>query len=122
MTESHSETPSSFLSNAAARDHGFTDEFWLDVYNRHEEVVANDPDTSFDMLERARTIRVPFQNGSVDVLIRFQPRPYEHWVMRFTAFPVADGDEFREIPRSYWYDEPREVLGEAALLDASNRW
>ena len=87
MTGSQSKTPDSFLSNAAARRYGFTDEFWLDVYNRHQEEVANDPDTSFDMLERARTIRVPFQNGSVDVLIRFQPRPYEHWVMRLHRIP-----------------------------------
>ena len=122
MSESQSKTPNSFLSNAAARDHGFTDEFWLDVYNRHQELVANDPDASFDKNERARTIRVPFQNGNVDVLIRFQPRPYEYWVMRFTAFPVAVGAEFREISRSYWYEGSRGVLGEAALLDASNRW
>ena len=47
----------------------------------------------------------------MDVLIRFQSRPYEYWVMRFTAFPVADGGEFQEIPRWYWYDGPREVLG-----------
>ena len=78
--------------------------------------------SAFDKFERARTIRIPFQKGSVDVLIRFQSRPYEYWVMRFTAFPVADGGEFQEIPRWYWYDGPREVLGEAALLDASNRW
>ena len=116
MTESHSKTPSSFLSNAAARAHGFTDEFWLDVYNRYHEEVANDPDVSFDRFERARTIRVPFQYGSVDVLIRFQPRPYEYWVMRFTAFPVAKGDEFREIPRWYRNDGSHEVLGEASSL------
>ena len=37
MTESQSETPDSFLSNAAARDHGFTDEFWCEVYTRYQE-------------------------------------------------------------------------------------
>ena len=122
MADSQSKTPDAFLSNAAARDHGFTDEFWSEVYTRYQEAVDNDPDIAFDRFERARTIRIPFQEGSVDVLVRFQPRPYEYWVMRLTAFPVADGDEYQEIPRWHWYDGPREVLGEAALLDASNRW
>ena len=122
MAESQSKTPDSFLSNAAARDHGFTDEFWHEVYTRYQEAVDNDRDISFDRFEKARTIRMPFQKSSVDVLIRFQPRPYEYWVMRLTAFPVADGEEFQEVPRWYWYDGPREVLGEAALLNASNRW
>ena len=122
MTESRSIPPASFVTNAAARAYGFTDEFWLEVYTRYEEVLVNDPDISLSKIERARTIRMPFREGSVDVLVRCQPRPYEELVMRFTAFSVADGDEFKEISRWYWYDGPREVLGEAALLDASNRW
>lgn len=82
--------------------------------------LANDPDVYMDKIQRARTIRIPFREGSVDVLVRCHPRPYEQLVMRFTAFHAADGDEFQEISRWYWYDGPREVLGEAALLDASN--
>lgn len=122
MTESQSTTPASFLTNAAARAYGFTDEFWLEVYTRYEEALFSDPDNYLNAIERSRTIRMPFREGSVDVLVRCQPKPYEELIMRFTAFPVADGDEFKEISRSYWYDGPREVLGEAALLDASNRW
>ena len=102
MADSQSKTPDAFLSNAAARDHGFTDEFWSEVYTRYQEAVDNDPDIAFDRFERARTIRIPFQEGSVDVLVRFQPRPYEYWVMGLTAFPLADGDEYQEIPRWHW--------------------
>lgn len=122
MTESQSTTPDSFVTNAAARAYGFTDEFWLEVYTRYEEALLDDPDNYLNKIERSRTIRMPFREGSVDVLVRCQPRPYEELIMRFTAFPVARGDEFKEISRSYWYDGPREVLGEAAPLDASNRW
>ena len=122
MTDSLSKTPDLFLSNAAARDYGFTDEFWHKVYTLYLEAVQRDPSVSYDKLEVERTIRMPFQQESIDVLVRCQPRPYEFWVMRFTAFPGGDGDKPQEIPRWYWYDGPREVLGEAALLDASNRW
>ena len=115
-------TPSSFFSNAAATEHGFTDEFWYRVFGLYLEAVARDPDPSFDKHEVERTIRVPFREGHVDVLVRCQPEPREFGVLRFTVFPASDGDGVREIPRRYMRDASRPVLGEGALLDAYNRW
>ena len=99
MSKRISITPSSFFSNAAATEHGFTDEFWYRVYRLYLEAVARDPDPSFDKHEVERTISVPFREGRVDVLVRCQPEP-----------------------REYMRDASRPVLGEGALLDAYNRW
>ena len=55
MTDSLSKTPDLFLSNAAARDYGFTDEFWHKVYTLYLEAVQRDPSVSFDKLEVERT-------------------------------------------------------------------
>lgn len=112
-------TASDFFSTTAAREAGFTDEFWYDAYGLYLDALAQDK--SFD-LETERTFRVSFGQGHVDVLVRGQPEPREFFSVRFTAFPAEDTTEPRQIRRWYTDDETRPVLGEAALLDSNFRW
>ena len=74
---------------------------------------------SFDVFEMARTVRVAFDRGRADVLVRSQP---EARILRFTAFAAGDGDEVRQVDRLYWLDEDRPVLGEALLPNDNLRW
>ena len=126
MTQERVVTYADFLTNAAARDAGFSGQFWLDAYKRFEDKVEADPSRSFDKWEVARTVRVPFEQGHFDVLVRVQPEPREYGILRFTVFPASDEPQPRPIDPDYWYGddakEDRPVLAEAALLDYINRW
>ena len=115
-------TPSDFFSDAAAREAGFTDQFWYRAYILYLDELARDPSRSFAKYDIERTLRIPFQRGYVDVLVRAQPEPREERVLRFTAFPAGDEPGIRRVSRVYRYEETRPVLGEAALLDAGWRW
>ena len=126
MTQETVVTPADFFGNAAAQEAGFSGQFWLDAYNRYLDEVQADPSRSFDKWEVARTVRVPFGQGQVDVLVRTQPEPREYGILRFTVFPAADGPQPRQIARSYWYGDNAKdtppVLAEGALLDYSIPW
>ena len=117
-------TPRDFFSNAAAREAGFTEEFWYQAYRMYLDEAGRDPDRSLDKFDRPRTVRMPFDQGYVDVMARVQPEPREYRIVRFTAFP-ADGEGGSEVHQiSRWYSryEERPVLGEGALLDDNIRW
>lgn len=127
MVEQTRITAADFFWNAAAQDAGFSSSFWVEAYQLFVDAVEQDPSPSLDgRWHTARTVRVPFQQGQVDVLIRTQPESREHLVLRFTAFPASDGPEPRQLGRGYWYQgdgqETRPVLGEAVLPDTWNRW
>ena len=68
MTTSPPKSPSSIFSNSAARECGFTDEFWYEVYELHAKALADDPCDSFDAFDIERTIRRKFKGRQVDVL------------------------------------------------------
>ena len=120
MTTSPEKSPSSIFSNSAARECGFTDEFWYEVYGLYEQVLADDPYGPFDAFDIERTIRREFNGRQVDVLVRSHPDAREFQQLRFTAFE-ADA-VVRKIPRWYQDGEDRSVLGEAVLLDYSYHW
>lgn len=117
-------TPKDFFSNAAAREAGFTEEFWYQAYQLYLDEAERDPDRSLDKFDIPRTVRMAFNQGYVDVMARVQPEPREYRIVRFTAFPT-DGEgraEVHQIGRLYSHDEDRPVLGEGALLDENGRW
>ena len=123
-------TPADFFWNAAAQEAGFSGQFWLDAYNRYRDAVQRDlsqsSDVSFDAWEVERTVRVPFESGHFDVLVRMQPDGREFCALRFTVFPPSDGPDPRQMKRWYFYgDEEKEtppILGECVLLDYMHRW
>ncbi len=122
MTERPPITAADFFSDSASREAGLTDEFWLRAYNLYMEEVNSVAGMSFDVFEMARTVRVPFERGHADVLVRSQPDPREARILRFTAFAAGDEAEVRQVDRLYWLDEDRPVLGEALLPDDNIRW
>ena len=126
MTQQTDITSADFFRNAAAQEAGLSGQFWLDVYNGYLEAMRNELYSSPGAWEVERTVRVLFEGSHVDVLVREQPEGREHSVLRFTAFPAGNGSEPREFDRWYFYgdggNEIPPVLGEAALLDHSNRW
>ena len=127
MVEQTSITAADFFWNAAAQDAGFSGEFWVEAYQRYLDAVEQDPSRSLEeRWHTPRTVRVPFRQGHVEVLIRTQPDGREYCALRFTAFPAGDGPEPRQLGRWYWHQgdgqETRPVLGEAVLPDAVNRW
>ena len=122
MTATPEKSPGSIFSNSAAREYGFTDEFWYEVYELHMKALADDSFDSFDVFDIERTIRRPLGDQQIDVLVRSHPDAREFQQLRFTAFPAANDVSDRQIPRWYWHLEDRPVLGEAVLVDYSNRW
>ena len=122
MTATPEKSPGSIFSNAAAREYGFTDEFWYEVYELHMKALADDPYDSFDVFDIERTIRRSLGDQQIDVLVRSHPDAREFQQLRFTAFPAANDVSDRQISRWYWHDDDRPVLGEAVLVDYSNRW
>ena len=110
------------FSNAAAREYGFTDEFWVEVCELYEKALANDPRKSFDVLDKERTIRRSFRGQPVDVLVRNHPDAREFKQLRFTAFLADANEDSPEIPRWYMDSDDRTVLGEAVLLDYAYDW
>ena len=120
MTTSPEKSSRSIFTNSAARECGFTDEFWYEVYRLYEQVLADDPCDPFDAFDIERTIRHEFNGRQVDVLVRGHPDAREFQQLRFTAF--AADDDAREIPRWCPDGEDRPVLGDAVLLDYSYHW
>ena len=117
-------TPKDFFSNAAAREAGFTEEFWYQAYQLYLDEAERDPDSSLDKFDIPRTVRMPFNQGCVDVIARVQPEPREYRIVRFTVFPAGGEDEPDAHQMSRWHPgvEDRPVLGEGALLDDNIRW
>lgn len=117
-------TPRNFFSNAAAREAGFTEEFWYQAYQLYLDEAERDPNPSFGKFDIPRTVRMPFNQGYVDVIARVQPEPREYRIVRLTAFPSDGGDGPDADEMSWWHPsaENRPVLGEGALLDANIRW
>ncbi len=122
MTERPPITAADLFINSAAREAGLTDGFWFRAYNLYMEEVNSVAGMSFDVFEMARTVRVPFEQGHADVLVRSQPESREVRILRFTAFAAGDEAEVRQVDRLYWLDEDRPVLGEAVLPDDNLRW
>ena len=119
-------TPEHFFQDAAAERAGFSRQFWLDAHNLYGDAVEQDPSQSLSKWDVPRTVRLPFGEGHVDVLVRTQPDGREFVAVRFTAFPAGEEPEPRQVGRWYWQGdddkETRPILGEAALLDAMHRW
>lgn len=115
-------TPNHFFSNPAAREAGFTEQFWYQAYQLFLDEENRDPNPSLDKFFIARTIRAPFRQNFVDVLVCMQPEPGEYSSLRFTAFPAGEEQEVRQVSRWYSSDETRPVLGESVLLDANFPW
>lgn len=122
MTTRPERSSSSIFSNGAAREYGFTDEFWFEVYELYAKALSDDPDRSFDAFDNERKIRRQFGGRSIDVLVRSHPDVREFQQLRFTAFAVDADEGDRQIPRWYWHSDDRRVLGEAVLVDYTNRW
>ena len=122
MTERLPITAADFFSNSASREAGLSDEFWFRAYNLYIEQVNSVAGMSFDAFEMAWTVRVPFDRGYADVLVRSQPEPREARILRLTAFAAGDEADVRQVDRLYWLDEDRPVLGEALLPDDNIRW
>ena len=118
-------TSQDFFSNAAARDTGFTEQFWYHAYQLYMDEAARDPEPALDIKYiRPRSIRMPFREGHVDVIVRAQPDSREYVIMRLTAFP-ADGEDGSDADQNGWWyvgNEKRSALGEGALLDENGRW
>ena len=110
-----------FFINAVAHETGLTHQFWHQAYIQFlKDVESNTSTPGFDMYDIALTVRIPFHQKQIDVLVRCQPEPREYRIIRLTAFSA--GDE-RQTPQvSGHFGESRTVLGEAALLDAGHRW
>ena len=125
MVQQQPISPNDFFSNAAARNAGFTEQFWYQAYQLYMDEAARDTDRALDIkYTRPRSIRMPFKGGHVDVIVRAQPESREYVIMRFTAFP-ADGEHGPDADQSGWWyvgDEKRSPLGEGALLDGNMRW
>ncbi len=125
MVHRQTTTSQDFFSNAAARNAGFTEQFWYQAYQLYQHEAAQDPDPAWDIkLTRPRSIRMPFREGYVDVVVRAQPETREYVIMRFTAFP-ADGEDGPDADQSgswYVHNEKRPALGEGTLFDVNARW
>ena len=124
MPKAEPVTNCDFFTNTAALEAGLTQQFWYQAYLKFLEDTESDTTTpGFEMYDIARTVRIQFHHKHIDVLVRCQPEPREHRIIRLTAFPA--GDERRAPQLSRWYrhlGESRTVLGEAVLLDAGQRW
>ena len=115
-----------FFTNNAARELGFTDEFWQESYDKYrhemEEGMKVNPRWG-DEMEKERTVRVSFQGSDYDVLVRTPPEDSREFpTVRLSAFTVEPGSEVIPMSRIYWYDTDRKPVGEAALLDDFNKW
>ena len=99
MTTTPAKPPDSIFSNAAAREYGFTDEFWHEVYYLCAKALADDTCESLDVFDIERTIRRPLGDQQVDMLVRSHPDAREFQHLRFTAFPAGADDGDRQIPR-----------------------
>ncbi len=122
MVQRSAITPNHFFSNPTAQEAGFNERFWYQTYRLFLDEVNRDPNPSLDKFFIARTIRAPFKQNFVDVLVRMQPEPGEYSSLRFTAFPAGEEREVHQVSRWYSSDETRPVLGEGVLLDANFPW
>ena len=124
MPKAEPVTRCDFFITASALEAGLTQQFWYQAYLQFLKDTESDTTApGFEMYDIARTVRIPFHQKHIDVLVRCQPEPKEHRIIRLTAFPA--GNERQAPQLSRWYrrlDESRTVLGEAALLDVGQRW
>ena len=124
MPKAEPVTNCDFFINAAALEAGLTQQFWHQAYLQFLRDAESDTTTAgFEMYDIARIVRISFHQKHIDVLVRCQPEPREYRIIRLTAFPAGDERQAPQLPRSYRHlGESRTVLGEAALLDAGQRW
>ena len=112
MPKAEPVTRCDFFVNAAALEAGLTQQFWYQAYLQFLEDAENDTSTpGFERYDIARTVRIPFHQNQIDVLVRCQPEPRECRIIRLTAFSI--GDERQTSPLSRWYghlDESRTVV------------
>ena len=124
MPKAEPVTRCDFFINADAREAGLTRQFWYQAYLQFLKDTESDTTApGFEMYDIARTVRIPFHQKHIDVLVRCQPDPREYRIYRLTAF--AAGDDRQPLDVSGAYEqllEGRAVLGEAALLDSGRRW
>ena len=124
MHETDSNTRHDFFINDSAREAGLTQRFWNQAYLMFLKEAEGDTSVPvFDRYDIARTIRVPFGQGYLNVLVRCQPDPREYRIYRLTAF--ATGGERQPLEVSEAYDQLREdraALVEAVLLGSNRRW
>ena len=117
MPDDHAAFQPNIFTNAATRAAGFTDEFWQQAHALYEADLDRDPPKTFGNCER--TVRVPFQDGYVDVYVRYQPEISEYPILRLTAFPAGDGPELEPVDI---FTETRPRLGEARVDCESPGW
>ena len=84
-------TSCDFFINTAALEAGLTQQFWYQAYLQFLRQAESDTSApGFEMYDFARTVRIPFHHKYIDVLVRCQPEPREHRIIRLTAFPAGD--------------------------------
>ena len=102
MPKTEPVTRCDFFITASALEAGLTQQFWYQAYLQFLKDTEIDTTTpGFEMYDIARTVRIPFHQKHIDVLVRCQPEPREHRIIRLTAFPA--GDERRAPQLSRWY-------------------
>ena len=91
-----------FFINNAAREAGLTHQFWDEAYLQFLKDAENDTSTpEFERYDIDRTVRIPFHQKQIDVLVRCQPEAGEYRKIRLTAFSI--GDERQTPQLSRWY-------------------
>ena len=91
-----------FFINNAAREAGLTHQFWDEAYLQFLKDAENDTSTpEFERYDIDRTVRTPFHQKQIDVLVRCQPEAGEYRKIRLTAFSI--GDERQTPQLSRWY-------------------
>lgn len=82
-------TPRDFFSDPAAQEAGFTAQFWHQAYHQACDEAQRDPDRSSDKYDRPRSIRMPFKEGQVNVIVRAQPESRDWRIVRLTAYSTV---------------------------------
>ena len=112
----------SIFSNTAAREYGFTDEFWVEVCGLYEKALAADPRRSLAVLDKERPYAGRSGASRSTCLSAITRTRVSISSCEFTAFLADPNEDAPEIPRWYMDHADRRVLGEAVLPDYPNDW
>ena len=79
MPKTESVTRYEFFINDDAHETGLTRQFWYQAYLQFLEDAENDTSMSeFERYDISRTVRIPFHQKQIDVLVRCQTEPSEY--------------------------------------------
>ncbi len=112
-------TSDDIFTNSTARDAGFDEAFWLQAFDGFQEAINRQPGGFLNNFDSPYTVRVPFRQGEVDVIVRVNDRPADTVILRFTAFQTESSQDDRLDER---YERTRPRRPEAALLDYNSPW